>query len=90
MFGLSLSFLPFIGGGSDRADERDNGPVVLSYEQVESLGQELDELRARTVASLGDEDREYIYKIIKAQRGLEVTGRGLRSEERRVGKECLR
>ncbi|MGU3435999.1 fatty acid desaturase family protein [Actinomycetes bacterium M1A6_2h] len=83
MFGLPLPTLsiPFLnGGGSDRPEEKkkqNDGPVVLSYEDVEDLGRELDDLRARTIASLGDEDREYIYKIIKAQRGLEVTGRGL-------------
>ncbi|KAA0022871.1 fatty acid desaturase family protein [Antrihabitans cavernicola] len=59
------------------AAKADAGPVVISAEQVEELGRELDELRARIVADLGEEDREYIYKIIKAQRGLEVAGRGL-------------
>lgn len=87
MFGLSLSFLPFIGSSSapdtatsgvDVMDEPGtDGPVVLSYEAVEELGRKLDDLRARTVADLGQEDRDYIFKIIKAQRGLEVAGRGL-------------
>ncbi len=87
MFGLSLSFLPFIGSSSapdtttsgvDVLDEPGtDGPVVLSYEAVEELGRKLDDLRARTVADLGQEDRDYIFKIIKAQRGLEVAGRGL-------------
>ncbi|QDP81274.1 acyl-CoA desaturase [Nocardia otitidiscaviarum] len=53
------------------------GPLVLSAEQVEEIGHELDELRARVVADLGERDREYIYKIIKAQRGFEIAGRGL-------------
>ncbi|WP_067539167.1 fatty acid desaturase family protein [Nocardia crassostreae] len=53
------------------------GPLVLSPEQVEEIGRELDELRARITADLGDRDREYIYSIIKAQRGLEIAGRGL-------------
>ncbi|AMY18347.1 MULTISPECIES: fatty acid desaturase family protein [Nocardiaceae] len=84
MFGLSLSFLPFVGSGSrpeptstalDKPGT--DGPVVLSYEAVEELGRKLDDLRARTVADLGQEDRDYIYKIIKAQRGFEVAGRGL-------------
>ncbi|GAA3192338.1 hypothetical protein GCM10020255_092340 [Rhodococcus baikonurensis] len=74
MFGLSLPTLPFLGNGSDA---KDDAPVVLTYEQVEEIGRELDALRDRTVASLGAEDREYIYKIIKAQRGFEVAGRGL-------------
>ncbi|KJR09855.1 fatty acid desaturase family protein [Gordonia sihwensis] len=49
--------------------------VDLSYEQVEQLGRELDELRARIVADLGESDREYIYSIIRAQRKLEFAGR---------------
>ncbi|MFF2113688.1 fatty acid desaturase family protein [Rhodococcus koreensis] len=74
MFGLSLSFLPFVGGTDG---SRNAAPVVLSHDQVEEIGRELDALRDRTVADLGAEDREYIYKIIKAQRGFEVAGRGL-------------
>ncbi|TCN58485.1 linoleoyl-CoA desaturase [Rhodococcus sp. SMB37] len=77
MFGLtipSIPFLPFLSGGRTQvvAD-----PIVLSRDQVDEIGRELDELRERTVASLGAEDREYIYRIIKTQRGLEVAGRGL-------------
>ncbi|MBF6211887.1 acyl-CoA desaturase [Nocardia puris] len=57
--------------------ETKDGPLVLTPEQVEEIGKTLDELRARIVADLGDRDREYIYSIIKAQRGLEIAGRGL-------------
>ncbi|MEV0463657.1 acyl-CoA desaturase [Nocardia tengchongensis] len=57
--------------------ETPEGPLVLSVEQVEEIGRELDALRARVTADLGDRDREYIYKVIKAQRGLEIAGRGL-------------
>ncbi|MDV7357016.1 acyl-CoA desaturase [Rhodococcus oxybenzonivorans] len=74
MFGLSLSFLPFVDGSDDK---HSTAPVVLTHDQVEEIGRELDALRDRTVADLGAEDREYIYKIIKAQRGFEVAGRGL-------------
>lgn len=49
----------------------------LTPEQVEEFGRELDEIRRRIVADLGREDVEYINKIIKTQRGLEVAGRGL-------------
>ncbi len=51
--------------------------VVLSYEQVESLGRDLDELRARIVADLGQKDRDYLYSVIRAQRGFEIGGRAL-------------
>ena len=49
----------------------------LTPEQIDALGHELDELRNRVRADLGDRDVEYIQRIIKAQRGLEVAGRGL-------------
>src|SRR5687767_12024595 len=56
--------------------ETDNGPLVLSPDQIEELGRELDELRAAIVADLGEREREYLYSIIKAQRGFEIAGRG--------------
>jgi linoleoyl-CoA desaturase len=49
----------------------------LTTEQIEALGRELDELRNRVVASLGERDADYIRRVIKAQRGLEVGGRAL-------------
>ncbi len=49
----------------------------LTPEQVQALGHELDELRNRIVADLGERDAAYIRRIIKTQRGLEIAGRGL-------------
>jgi NADPH-dependent stearoyl-CoA 9-desaturase len=49
----------------------------LTTEQIEALGRELDELRNQVVASLGERDAEYIRRVIKAQRGLEIGGRAL-------------
>jgi fatty acid desaturase len=49
----------------------------LTPEQIESFGAELDAIRRRVVADLGERDARYIRKVIGAQRGLEVTGRGL-------------
>ncbi|RJO77586.1 acyl-CoA desaturase [Nocardia panacis] len=57
--------------------ETKDGPLVLSAEDVEELGRALDDLRERVLADLGARDREYIYSIIKAQRGFEIAGRGL-------------
>ncbi|MFC4376922.1 fatty acid desaturase family protein [Nocardia halotolerans] len=57
--------------------EGKDGPVILSPEQVDELGAALDELRARVVADLGERDRDYIYNIIRTQRGFEIAGRGL-------------
>jgi fatty acid desaturase len=47
----------------------------LSAEQIDELGRELDELRQEIVDDLGAEDRDYIYNIVKWQRGFEVAGR---------------
>jgi linoleoyl-CoA desaturase len=49
----------------------------LNDEQIEALGRELDELRNRIRADLGERDVEYIRRIIKTQRGLELLGRAL-------------
>ncbi|HEY2007201.1 MAG TPA: acyl-CoA desaturase [Solirubrobacteraceae bacterium] len=49
----------------------------LTDEQIVALGDELDELRGRLIMDLGRRDAEYIRRIIKIQRALEVTGRGL-------------
>ena len=48
----------------------------LTAEQIELFGEEMDALRQRVIADLGERDADYIRKIIKAQRGLEVAGRG--------------
>jgi fatty acid desaturase len=53
------------------------GHPELTPEQIDALGRELEELRNRVVADLGERDAAYIRKMIKAQRALEVTGRGL-------------
>ncbi len=50
---------------------------TLSDEQLEALGRELDALRNRTIADLGERDADYIRTVIKAQRGLEISGRAL-------------
>jgi fatty acid desaturase len=49
----------------------------LTPEQLDALGAELDELRNRVRADLGDRDLDYIKRMIKTQRGLEVAGRAL-------------
>ncbi|MPY99367.1 MAG: acyl-CoA desaturase, partial [Actinophytocola sp.] len=49
----------------------------LTPEQIEEFGRELDAIRQRLVADLGKDDVDYINKVIKAQRGFEVAGRGL-------------
>jgi linoleoyl-CoA desaturase len=48
----------------------------LTPEDVERLGEELDAIRDEVAADLGEEDARYIRRVIAAQRGLEVAGRG--------------
>ena len=57
-----------------RTDEKYHG---LTAEQIEKLGAELDAIRQRVIADLGEADAEYLRKVVKAQRGLEVAGRAL-------------
>jgi NADPH-dependent stearoyl-CoA 9-desaturase len=49
----------------------------LTEQQLQQLGEELDELRNRVIADLGERDAEYIRQIIRWQRGLEISGRAL-------------
>jgi fatty acid desaturase len=50
---------------------------TMTDEQLDAFGKELDAIRARAVADLGERDADYINGVIRAQRGLEVAGRGL-------------
>jgi fatty acid desaturase len=52
-------------------------PYGLTPEQFEQLGTELDAIRSRVLADRGQRDADYIRGVIRAQRGLEVAGRGL-------------
>jgi fatty acid desaturase len=49
----------------------------LTPTQIEAFGAELEAIRQRELADLGERDVTYIKKVIKAQRGLEVAGRAL-------------
>ncbi len=51
--------------------------IVLSPEQLEEFGKELDAIRESVIADLGERDADYIRGVIKAQRTLEVGGRAL-------------
>jgi fatty acid desaturase len=51
--------------------------VTMTPEQAESFGRELDALKERVIADLGERDTSYIRRVIKAQRTLEVGGRAL-------------
>jgi fatty acid desaturase len=49
----------------------------LTRDQLEAFGREIDAIRARVIADLGQRDADYINRVIRTQRGLEVAGRGL-------------
>jgi NADPH-dependent stearoyl-CoA 9-desaturase len=50
---------------------------AMTPEKLDALGAELDALRQRVVDDLGQNDVDYIRRVIRWQRGLEVAGRGL-------------
>ncbi len=50
---------------------------MLTPEQRQSLGEELDAIRQSVIDDLGTADTDYISKVIRAQQLLEITGRGL-------------
>lgn len=54
-----------------------DGHPVLTPEQIEIFGEEMDALRQRVLDDLGQEDVDYIRNVIRAQKGLEVAGRGM-------------
>ncbi|MFE4000667.1 fatty acid desaturase family protein [Nocardioides sp. YIM B13467] len=49
----------------------------LSPEELEAFGAEMDAIRQRIVADLGEKDSAYIYDIVKKQRAFELAGRAL-------------
>ena len=51
-------------------------PVAFDN-KLEALGAELDDLRRRTIADLGDRDRDYLDNMVGTQRRLELAGRAL-------------
>ncbi|HEY3691429.1 MAG TPA: acyl-CoA desaturase [Pseudonocardiaceae bacterium] len=51
--------------------------VTLTREQADDFGSELDAIKERVLADLGERDADYIRRVIKAQRALEVGGRAM-------------
>ena len=56
---------------------RTDPKITLTPEQLAAFGAELDAIRTRVIASLGDEDATYIRNVVKTQRAFEVAGRAL-------------
>src|SRR5690606_29650797 len=55
----------------------DNPIAHLSKQQIEELGHELDAIRQEIIDSRGANDAAYIRKVIKTQRYLEMSSRGV-------------
>ncbi len=55
----------------------DNQTAHLTADEIEQIGQELDELRQRILDSLGERDAAYIRRVIDVQRKLELGSRAL-------------
>jgi fatty acid desaturase len=51
--------------------------ITLTPDQAEAFGRELDAVKERVLADLGQRDADYIRRVIKTQRALEVGGRAL-------------
>ena len=51
--------------------------ITLTAEQADAFGAELDGIKERVMADLGQRDADYIRRVIKTQRALEVGGRAL-------------
>ena len=50
---------------------------TLTPDQLDEFGRELDAIKEKLVADLGQVDVDYIRRVIKAQRGMEVAGRAM-------------
>ena len=50
---------------------------TITTEQADAFGRELDAIKERVMADLGQRDADYIRRVIKTQRALEVGGRAL-------------
>ncbi len=49
----------------------------LTPEQIDAFDREMDALRKHVVAQLGEEDANYLRRVVDVQRKLEIVGRGL-------------
>lgn len=50
---------------------------ALSEAETEALGREIDAIRERVLADLGERDLAYIRRVLRVQRRLELAGRGM-------------
>ncbi len=73
-----MTTIPFVPRAK-KTKTRASDPKVpnLTPEQLEAFGNEMDALRQRILADLGEEDVTYIRGVVKRQQQLEVAGRAL-------------
>ncbi len=64
---------PLVGPDADR--RATIGTDLMSYEQLEEFGRELDTVRQRVLDDLGQKDADYIRRVIKLRNAFEVLGR---------------
>ncbi|WP_242686223.1 fatty acid desaturase [Aeromicrobium sp. IC_218] len=64
---------PLVGPDTDR--RATIGTDLMSYEQLEEFGRELDTVRQRVLDDLGQADADYIRRVIKLRNAFEVLGR---------------
>ena len=48
--------------------------ITLTPEQADDFGRELDAIKERVMADLGEQDADYIRRVIKTQRAMELSG----------------
>src|SRR4051794_22447878 len=61
---------------SDDTEKRATiGLDLMTYEQLEEFGEELNTVRQRVLDDLGQKDADYIRRVIKAHKAFEVLGR---------------
>ncbi|MCW2748835.1 MAG: acyl-CoA desaturase [Nocardioidaceae bacterium] len=61
--------------GDDTEKRATIGLDLMTYEQLEDFGDELDAVRQRVLDDLGQADADYIRRVIRVQRAAEVVGR---------------
>ncbi|KAA1422345.1 acyl-CoA desaturase [Mumia zhuanghuii] len=61
--------------GEDTTKRATIGLDLMTYEQLEDFGNELDAVRQRVLDDLGQTDADYIRRVIKVQRVFDVLGR---------------
>jgi fatty acid desaturase len=64
---------PLVGPDTDK--RATIGTDLMSYEQLEEFGHELDAVRQRVLDDLGQADADYIRRVIKLRNAFEVLGR---------------